>query len=156
VEARRHTPLPEVLEEWERCSAAVEPLVGQFDPMMRAMFVTDAVTHEHDLRGALGRPGARDSDALALAFRGVTRGIGAQRDGAGAGALRIVHDAGESAVGTGDPMVTLHTTRFEIVRAAVGRRAEAQMAAWDWDGDARTQTMVLALFAPPRSTPLDE
>jgi hypothetical protein len=154
VDARRDVPIGEVLDEWARCSAIVEPMIAAFDPMMRAMLLTDAVTHEHDLRGALDAPGERTSDAIGYAFRGVSGGIGAQRGEAGA--LRILHDAGESVVGAGEPTATVHTTRFEIVRAGVGRRSADQIAAWDWEGDARPESVVLARFAPPRNTPLNE
>ena len=155
VDARRDVPIGEVLDEWARCSAIVEPMIAKLDPLMRAMLLTDAVTHEHDVRGALGVPGERDSDAIAYAFRGVSGGIGAQRGEAGA--LRIVHDAGERVVGgAGEPTATVHTTRFEIVRASVGRRSYDQIAAWQWDGDARPETVVISMFAPPRATPLEE
>jgi uncharacterized protein (TIGR03083 family) len=154
VDTRRDVPFGEVLDEWARCSAIVEPMIATFDPMTRAMLLTDAVTHEHDLRGALGVPGERGSDAIQYAFRGVSGGIGAQRGAAGA--LRILHDAGEAVVGAGEPTATVQTTRFEIVRACVGRRSYDQIAAWDWEGDARPETVVLPRFAPPRVTPLDE
>ena len=154
VDARRDVPIGEVLNEWARCSAIVEPMIARFDPPMRAMLLTDAVTHEHDVRGALGVPGERDSDAIGYAFRGVSGGIGAQRGDTGA--LRIRHDAGESVVGAGEPTATVRTTRFEIVRASVGRRSRGQIAAWDWEGDSRPESVVLARFAPPRVTPLNE
>ena len=154
VDARRDTPIGEVLDEWARCSEIVEPMIANFEPLMRAMALTDAVTHEHDLRGALSIPGARDADAIAFAFQGVSRAIGAQRGEAGG--LRIIHEAGETVVGSGEPTATVRTSRFEIVRASVGRRSYDQIAAWDWEGDARPQTVVLARFAPPRATPLDE
>lgn len=48
--ARRDVPIGELLEEWARCSAIVEPMIAKFDPLMRAMLLTDAVTHEHDVR----------------------------------------------------------------------------------------------------------
>ena len=51
---------------------------------------------------------------------------------------------------------TVHTTRFEIVRASVGRRSYDQIKAWDWEGDTRPETVVLGMFAPPRTTPLVE
>ena len=154
VDARSDTPIGEVLDEWARCSEIVEPMVGSFDPLMRAMLLTDAVTHEHDIRGAIGMPGERDSDAIAYAFRGLSGGIGARRGDAGA--VRILHDAGETVVGEGDLTATLRTSRFEIVRASVGRRSYEQIAEWDWEGDARPETVVLSRFSPPRATPLDE
>ncbi len=154
VDTRRDVPIGEVLDEWARCSAIVEPVIATFDPLMRAMLLTDAVTHEHDLRGALGVPGERQSDAIGYAFRGVSGGIGAQRGDKGA--LRILHEAGERVVGAGEPTATVKTTRFEIVRASVGRRSYDQIAGWDWDGDSRPGSVVLARFAPPRVTALKE
>jgi uncharacterized protein (TIGR03083 family) len=154
VDARRNLPIGAVLDEWAGCSAIVEPMIATLDPLMRAMLLTDVVTHEHDVRGALGVPGERDSDAIAYAFRGISGGIGSQRGDAGA--LRILHDTGLSIVGAGEPTATVRTTRFEIVRASVGRRSYDQIAAWDWEGDARPESVVLARFAPPRVTPLIE
>jgi len=154
VDARRDTPIGEVLDEWARCSEIVEPMIATFDPLLRVMLLTDAVTHEHDLRGALGLSDARDTDAVAFSFGAVSKAVGAQRGDAGG--LRIVHEAGETVVGSGDPAATLRTSRFEVLRGSVGRRSHGQIAAWDWAGDARPETMVFARFAPPRATPLDE
>jgi len=156
VDARLDTPIDEVLDEWARCSEQVEPIVVDFPGLLRAMFITDAATHEHDIRGAIGAAGARDSDAVAYAFRGLVGGIGAQRTEAGAGALRIVHDAGEVVTGEGEATATLTVSRFEVLRAAVGRRSSDQVAAWAWEGDARPETVVLSRFAPPRATDLVE
>lgn len=154
VDARLDTPIDEVLAEWARCSEAVEPAIATLPPLMRAMLLTDAVSHEHDLRGALGLPGERESDAVAYAFHGVSRGIGAQRGDAGA--LRIVHEAGESLVGEGEATATVRTTRFEVVRAGVGRRSLGQIAAWDWVGEADPASVVLGRFSPTRTSPLVE
>jgi hypothetical protein len=154
VAARRDVPIAAVLEEWEQCSQLVEPAIATLPALMRTMLLTDAVTHEHDIRGTLGRPGARDSDAIDFAFHGVTWGLGHQRGDAGA--LRIEHDAGELVLGEGEPTATLRASRFEVVRAAVGRRSIDQIAAWDWDGDAHPETMVLSMFAPARPTALEE
>lgn len=148
VDARIDVPLVEVLEEWERCSASVEPTIQDFPPIMRMMLLTDAVTHEHDIHGAIGTEGDRRSEAVAFAFHGVSRAIGAQRgDG---GALRIVHDGGQAVVGDGAPTATVRTSRFEIVRAGVGRRSYEQIAAWNWDGEPFVESLVLGRFSPPR------
>ena len=68
----------------------------------------------------------------------------------------VVHDAGEDLVGPGDATATVRTTRFEIVRAAVGRRSYDEIAAWDWDGDPTPAAFVFEMFSPPRTTPLGE
>jgi uncharacterized protein (TIGR03083 family) len=154
VATRRDTPIAEVLDEWERCSALVEPTIAAFPGIMRAMLLTDAVTHEHDIRGAIGRPGRRDSDAIGFSFSRLIGAISAQR--AERGALRIVHDAGEEIAGTEPVTATVRVSRFEIVRAAVGRRSEAQILTWSWDGEADPKAIVLGRFAPPRATDLVE
>lgn len=154
VDARGGREIGDVLDEWHRCGEVVDGMLEDLDPMLRLMALTDAVTHEHDIRGAEGAPGARGSDAVEFGFESVSRGIGAQRGASGA--LRIVHEAGESVVGPGDPSATLRTTRFEVLRAGVGRRSYEQIAAWDWQGDALPETMVLGMFSPPCTSPLDE
>ena len=154
VEARSSTSIEDLLAEWEHFSPQVEPLINDFPTRMQVMFLVDAVTHEHDLRGAINTPGARDSIAIAFGFDQVSFGIGRQR--AESGALRIIHEAGDSFVGTGEATATLRTTRFEILRAAVGRRSASQIAMWDWDGLSLTETVVIEMFAPPRATDLKE
>lgn len=154
VDARADVPLRDVLVEWERCSRMVEPLIGGFDPTTRRMLLTDAVTHELDVRGAAGDRGGRTSDAVDYVFGGVSPAIGGRRGGRGA--LRIVHEAGDTVVGGGAVTATVRTSRFEIVRAAVGRRSTDEVDRWDWSGDAMPETVVLPRFAPSRATPLDE
>ncbi len=151
----RSTSSPEqLLEEWGRFSPQVEPLIDSFPRRMQGMFIVDAATHEHDLRGALNAPGARDSDAVDYAFDQLSFGIGRQRGDTGA--LRIIHEAGERVVGEGEATAVLRTTRFEIIRAGVGRRSASQIASWDWEGSAEPESVVIGMFAPPRSTDLVE
>jgi uncharacterized protein (TIGR03083 family) len=154
VERRRGATVADLLDEWASGAAVVEPTIGDFPPRMRAMFLTDAVTHEHDIRHAIGAPGARDSDAIAFSYVGVIGSVGAARGDAGA--VRIVHEAGEDVVGEGDPTATVRTSRFEIVRAAVGRRSIDEIVAWDWDGEPTPTAFVLGMFTPTRATPLGE
>lgn len=154
VDRRRGVAVADLLEEWERGAPVVESVLDGIDPLMQTMFLTDAVTHEHDIRHAIDRPGARDSDAIAFAYGRVSTLIGPARSEAGA--LRLVHDAGTDLLGEGEPTATLCTNRFEIVRAAVGRRAFAEITAWDWDGPATPEAFVIPRFNPPRATPLGE
>src|SRR5690242_15623852 len=35
VDARRNVPIGDVLDEWARCGAIVEPMISTFDPLMR-------------------------------------------------------------------------------------------------------------------------
>ena len=154
VDLRSKSSPEQLLEEWGRFSPQVEPLIDSFPRRMQGMFIVDATTHEQDLRGALNAPGARDSDAVVYSFDQLSFGIGRQRGDAGA--LRIIHEAGERVVGEGEATAVLRTTRFEIIRAGVGRRSASQIASWDWEGSAEPESVVIGMFAPPRSTELVE
>ena len=46
--------------------------------------------------------------------------------------------------GVGDGRID--SARFEIVRASVGRRSCDQIAAWDWEGDARPERFESVLY----------
>ena len=99
--------------------------------------VYDAVAHEHDLRGALGRPGDRDGDgvraSLDVLIPMVERDLAA--NGPSPGTVRLRAGGREWTVGAGDPTVTLTTTPFELMRVLGSRRSRAQVLAAPWDGD---------------------
>src|SRR5215217_1585144 len=59
VAARADRTVDELLDEWDAVGPAFEGLMRKL-PHAFGGLVYDAVAHEHDLRGALGRPGARD------------------------------------------------------------------------------------------------
>jgi uncharacterized protein (TIGR03083 family) len=88
--------------------------------------VVDLTTHEQDLRGALGRPGARDSEELLWAFSQV-----AGRTVDTVPGLRI--EAGGAVYGPADATWVLRGEPFELFRAFLGRRSEAQLRALDWE-----------------------
>jgi hypothetical protein len=82
-----------------------------------------------------------------LSFLSVGASLGTELDRAGTGALCVECVDGTSTFGTGTPVATLRTTRFEFVRALTGRRSHAQIAAYDWaDGDLDPDRLVLARF----------
>ena len=103
--------------------------------------VVDLTTHEQDLRGALDRPGARDSDELLWAFALV-----ADRTATAVPGLRI--EAGGAAYGPADASSVLRGEPFELYRALLGRRSEAQLRALDWDGGPPEDLDGLTRFGP--------
>ena len=56
MERFRGRPLPEVLARWEELGPGLGEAIDAFEVWPA---VLDVATHEHDIRGALGRPGAR-------------------------------------------------------------------------------------------------
>ena len=132
VEARRGRPIRRMLQEWDAGAPGFEALLDQVgDPGRQA--VTDIATHEHDLRGALGAPGARDSDAVHMGFGFVAPLVVSAAAGHGV-ALRV-EAAGGSVAGGPDATVVLRGTAFELLRAMTGRRSLEQVRALDWAGD---------------------
>jgi hypothetical protein len=89
----------------------------------------DAVTHEHDLRNALGAPGARDTDAVEIAWDWIL----AARTQMGAPPIKLVTETGARVAGQGEPKATVEAPRFELLRASAGRRSAKEVAAYRWD-----------------------
>ncbi|MGQ0804930.1 MAG: maleylpyruvate isomerase N-terminal domain-containing protein [Actinomycetota bacterium] len=148
VGQRRDAPLDEMLAEWDERGPAVEAMARESPDPAWATLLSDAATHEHDIRGALDAPDARDSDALAISFElWVTHGI--------AVALTVETDAGTFTSHDGGSLGTVRAERFELFRAMTGRRSVDQMAAYHWSGAAQPEALVAPLFTA-RPTPLVE
>jgi len=145
VDQRRDRGVDELMAEWNEHAPTVEAMAGEFG-RAAGRLVSDATAHEHDIRGALGVPGARDSDAVALSFEYVGTSLGIELDRAGMGAIRVHHDDTTSTFGAAAPMASLHTTRFEFVRALTGRRSRDQIATYEWDGVVAPEHLVLGIF----------
>lgn len=142
----RDVDVETVIGEWDEASATVEPMIADFG-VMAGQALLDVVTHEHDLRDALGAAGARDSDAVVIGSVWAAQWIG-ERVAERGGTLRIETDLWSHTFGPGAPTTTLRTSAFEVLRAATGRRSEAQIAAYDWDGPAANDAVVLSIFSP--------
>jgi uncharacterized protein (TIGR03083 family) len=134
VDARRDRAWAEVIAEWNERAVALEAMMPDIPEFQRGQLVFDAVTHEHDLRGAVGRPGERDTDAMAIGWDWATAIVGMMRDGNAAGALRIRTEQGEQVVGQGDVTATVSADRFDLFRAMTGRRSVEQVKAFAWEG----------------------
>ena len=147
VATRRAWPVEEILVEWETNGSAVEANAAMLGSAA-GQWVYDACTHEHDIRHALGAPGARDSDAVSIAFEWGTDMLARGLDGQGAPGLVLATDRGSQAVGIGEPRATVRVDRFEVIRAMTGRRSVAQMEAYGWDGPPQAEHLVLAIFTP--------
>jgi len=156
VAKRAEWPLDKVLDDWAAHAGPIEASMNSLHPAIGQM-VADAVTHEHDIRGGLGTPGARESTALVIAVNWVLFPLSKRLTKDALGTLRFEHEGGEVALGAGAPVTRLRTTRFEVIRVVTGRRSMAQMQAMDWDGPLDPDVLLMApdLF-PPRPTDLVE
>jgi uncharacterized protein (TIGR03083 family) len=108
--------------------------------------VIDIASHEQDIRGAVGKPGARDSEAVRQCAGAVIGHLAPPVP------MRVRVEDAEFRVGPGDGVeLGLTTCRFEALRWRMGRRSRAQMAALDWSGDPAPVLDHLAIFGPTAS-----
>jgi uncharacterized protein (TIGR03083 family) len=154
VERSRDRTCADLLAEWDEHGPTVDEMAAEFG-RAAGQLLSDATTHEHDVRGALGAAGARDSDAVALSFDFVGLSLGEQLDAAGSGALHVHHGDRTDTLGSGEVVASLRIDNFEFVRALTGRRCVAQIAAYDWDGTFAPEHLVLTRFTA-RADPLVE
>jgi uncharacterized protein (TIGR03083 family) len=135
VEPRRDVATSDVVAEWTETAPQVEAMVDQIGPPGQQL-VADLTTHEHDIRGALGRPGGRDSDGVAIGVEFLlTVGVGPMFTARELPALELIVDGDKRLLGGGAADARLEIDRFEFMRAFTGRRSLDQIRALEWTGD---------------------
>ncbi len=136
-------PMTRTLAGWTAGAPQFEEVISAFDIPPA---VIDVASHEQDIRGALGRPGARDCPAVQQ-----MAGWLLQRLRTPVPVRVTVEDAEFRAGPDGEPVLGLRTTRFEAFRWRMGRRSRDQLAALDWSGDPAPVLDHLVVFGPARS-----
>jgi len=99
---------------------------------VNSQFVMDAVTHEHDLREALGKPGAQDSLAVKVAFAWLASNSMYPKE--------LV-----------DKLRASKATEFQLMRAMTGRISVEQMNELNLPGDEIASLTVGSPFKAPPS-----
>lgn len=102
--------------------------------------VFDTLTHEHDIRGALGEPGSRAGDLAFKAALGFVTTMGDQFIRQAQLPALWLSTPTIGSVQLGDPQtarghVALNVSDFEALRSFGGRRSIGQLLALPWDGD---------------------
>ncbi len=142
VERHRRTPMQAVVESWTELAPPFEELIGGAAVWPA---VLDVATHDQDIRGALGRPGCRDSQVVKI---GAERLVALMRPSV---PLRLVCEDFEARIGPEEarqPELLLRTTRFETLRWRLGRRSRSQVQRLDWSGDPEPLMDELFIFGP--------
>jgi uncharacterized protein (TIGR03083 family) len=152
VDARRTVSIVEMLDEWRETGPQFEAALTDLPDTIGGQAVADAITHEQDIRHALGRPGAREGDAIDVAFDFCCWA----RTQGGAPALRIVTERGETVAGAGEPVANVELSQFEFVRATTGRRSASEVAAYGWNGTVDPATVLVGPIFRMRTTELRE
>jgi uncharacterized protein (TIGR03083 family) len=136
-QVRRFAPLGlrQLSEAWNETSPKVEAMGGSFPPRAVAQLVFDACTHEHDVRGAMGCPGARDTDSVVIGLTFIEdsmRGLVEERQLPG---IELDSPYFEATIGPAPAPVRVSTSAFELFRAFAGRRSADQIRSLPWHGD---------------------
>lgn len=155
VHARRDLTVGDILEEWNQVASQIEPALDELHPTMASALVGDIVTHEHDLRGAIGNREARDTDGVVIAAGFYARNFGKRLKDA---ALpTIVVEAGDHrwTAGRDEPAGSVRAPLFEMLRGLTGRRTTEQVAAFDWSVDPQPYLDLFSSY-PPATRPLNE
>ena len=156
VDARSESSIEELLAEWR---SVVEPLSAWMqDNGTRPL--GDVVIHEQDLRSALDRPGARDTDGL-RAVRGRMAGRFAKAvRGRPAIALVASDDRWTwTSDGSDDPdsaEVLVEAPAFDLFRALTSRRTAEQLESWTVRGDVGAHLDAFAGLGSLPAEPLPE
>jgi uncharacterized protein (TIGR03083 family) len=149
VETRRGRSIADLLAEWDSASKPLDSAIRAGHVPAPVSF--DVITHEQDLRGALGAEHTPDP----LAVRFVTDGFAARAEHvaakAGLPALELRDPDGGWCAGSPGGVV-VEAPEFEIFRALTGRRSGRQVSALQWSGDPAPYLDLLCPFGPLRET----
>jgi uncharacterized protein (TIGR03083 family) len=147
VERHRYDRPRDMLDQWADQAEPFEELITALEVWPAAM---DVLAHEHDIRTALSRPGARDDALVLTGARGLIELL--EVDGT------ITVDLGDETVCSASrpgPDYRVRTTPFEVFRFRLGRRSRDQVAGLDWSCDPDPILDELFMFGPA-SQPLSE
>ena len=142
VGERRDVPTAQLLAEWDACGDALEPVLGG------GLLLVDVLVHEHDLRGALGVPGARDAAEIEFALPFMFDALAEQLRNAPAGSI-AVRDADTTWQSDDrEPGWTLLVSPWEATRALASRRTAEELRALPAEGDVEPYLSVLDAHLP--------
>jgi hypothetical protein len=132
VDARRDATIDDLVAELQGATAAIDDsfLAGK----LPSPTVFDLVTHEQDLRGAIGTTPVPDPLAIRFVVNGFSQRATAVCAKAGLPPLRLLDpDSGWSAGAEGG--IVGQASEFEWSRVLAGRRSNTQASALTWSGD---------------------
>lgn len=119
VERHRGDEPADLLRWWTEAAPGFEAAITELGALPAAI---DLLSHEHDIRHALGRPGGRDDELVAV--------------------------VAELLLSRLAPPLGLRAPPFEVFRAALGRRSLDQVRAMAWTGDPAEAIGTFFVFGP--------
>jgi uncharacterized protein (TIGR03083 family) len=131
VERHRGMTLMHIADAFDGLATQFDAMLPHFPAMARSQMTMDAVTHEHDLRHAVGQPGARDSAAVSVAVAWLRKWVSGRN------------------VPQSDSLHTAGLTEFDLLRCLTGRRSLSQAEGLGLPGDVLAAVQAGSPFRPP-------
>jgi uncharacterized protein (TIGR03083 family) len=140
VDRFRGRPMVQTLDGWTSMAPQFEEIVAALGIWPA---VIDVASHEQDIRGAVGQPGARDTEVIRELSGWLVTQLRPPVP------MRVTFEDTQILIGPdGGPVLGLTTTRYEAFRWRMGRRSRGQLAALDWSGDPSPVLDHLVVFGP--------
>ena len=130
-------PIDSILDRWDEQTPTFAALVADL-----ALWVVpfDLITHEFDVKGALGDRSNRTGEEIGGFAARIGAGLDLGRP------LRIETDT--QVLGTAEADLTLQLSDFELVRVRPGRRSAGQVRALGWSEDIGDAVLGICVFGP--------
>lgn len=141
VADRADVPIADILDRWDEQTPTFAALVADLEIWLVPF---DLITHEFDVKGALGDRSNRTGDEISAFAARIGDGVDVGRP------LRIETDT--QVLGTEDADLSLRITDFELLRVRPGRRSADQVRALGWSEDIGDDALRICVFGP---SPLD-
>ena len=139
----RDMPMDEMLGRWAAGAPQFEHFIGSYDIWPAAV---DVVSHEQDIRGALGLPRARD---VAGVRELSTKLLENYRP-----PVPYTVEVEDTAFKCGDDDIasdlTLRSTYWDVMRWRMGRRSRAQLAGMAWSNNPAPVLDHMHVFGPSK------
>jgi hypothetical protein len=155
VARRRGVPTADVLAEWAEMAPALEALLTEV--RVWPGFI-DVLTHEHDVRGAIGNTDERESDQMWVASEYLVTNwhppvqlvvrVGGREHLLGPAEKDTAQKTAEDRPEDTGEILVLETTPFEAFRFRMGRRSREQMSDLSWTGDPSPVLDAMGIFGP--------
>jgi uncharacterized protein (TIGR03083 family) len=126
----------ELVRTWHAVAASIDHVLPHQPGLRSQILVMDALTHELDIRQALGLPAPDDHPAMRGALDLLVLGFGRSLRQHGLPALRIETPGALWLAGAGEPVASITAGRYDLYRSLAGRRTPKQIAGLAWSSPA--------------------
>jgi uncharacterized protein (TIGR03083 family) len=116
VRRRQNQTITQLVAEWSDVAPSLEAMADSLPSPLATMWILDLSAHEHDVRGALARPGARETRGLVMAVDFLLReGLHRQLVGSGLGPVAVRTPMVSWIVGGQEPSAEVSTQARSVV-----------------------------------------